>query len=69
MEGHTISCITGMYLNVSVRQFCLQTVNGKSRDLIGVQKFAQLQGIYVPGKTRSQVESVFTGLIGDPHFT
>ena len=36
-----------MYLNFSVKQFCLLTVNGKGRDLIGVHKFAQLQGVYV----------------------
>ena len=50
-----------MYLHFLVKQFCLLTVNGKGRDLIGVHKFAHLQRIYVAGKTWSQVESVFTG--------
>ena len=44
-------------------------MNGKDRDLIGVHKFAQLQGIYVAGKTQFQFEFVFTGEIGDIHFT
>ena len=35
--------------------------DGKGRDLIGVHTFAQLQGTYVAGKTRSQVESALTG--------
>ena len=50
-----------MYLNFLVKQFCLLTVpvNGKGRNLIGVHKFAQFQRVYVAGKTRSQVESVF----------
>ena len=55
-----------MYLYFSVRQFCLLTVNGKGGDLTAVHKFAQLQAVYVAGKTRSLVESVFTG---HPHFT
>ena len=70
MEGLTISCIIGMYLNFLVQRFCLLTVNRKGGHLpVEVHKFAQLQGVYVAGKIRSQVESVFTGLIGDPHFT
>lgn len=48
-------------MNFSVKQFCLLKVNEKGRDLIGVHKFAQFQDVYVAGKTRSQVESVFTG--------
>ena len=59
-----MSCIIGRYLNSSVKHFYLLTVNEKGRDLIGVHKFAQLQGVYVAGKSRSQVESVFTGQIG-----
>ena len=55
-----------MHWNFSVKQFCLLTVNRNGRDLIGVHKFAQLQGLYVAYKTRSHVESVFTGQIGDP---
>ena len=55
LEGLTISCIIGLYLNFSVKQFCLLTVNGKGRDLIGVHKFAQLQGVYVYAPRKNRV--------------
>ena len=42
MEGLTISCIIGMYLNLLSER--------EGRDLIGVHKLAQLQSIYVAVK-------------------
>lgn len=48
-------------MNFSVKKNCLLTVNEKGRDLIGVHKLAQFQGVFVAGKTRSQVDSVLTG--------